>query len=876
MNRKLLTIACLAALSAEAQTAYKVDINEFSRNNMDEVLEPGFTPWKFPKDCSEATLTMDDGVTFTMRTEQNMRGGWNKAFVQTKANNARLTGDGVNLDPNECGSMTLVVKGLAPGKHNIQTYHNGWADPANTVGWPITVSLNGQVVHRSVARTLQVSSAQEATVLMTEFSVGSTDDEVLFTFTTSDDDSPADAGTKKNSDRTPILNGFMIDVANTTLQAKLPLPADMDMHVDADEGSLLLKWSAANTAVVAHRLYFGTDSASVANADAQSELCLGSKEAADTTQLLSGLYSMNTYYWRVDETAADGTETHGAVWKFRPRHLAFPGAEGYGRFATGGRGGVVYHVTNLLNDENPGSLRYALTQMSGPRTIVFDVSGIIDMDFKALFANPYVTIAAQTAPGKGICLRHSNLNIGSESICRFLRARRGYGDTGNAMGVTGANHTIVDHTTCSWGTDETFSSRGAHNVTFQHSMIAEALGIADHKNYAAGKNHGFAATIGGETGSFHHNLLADCSGRNWSMGGGLDGNGYYSGRLDIFNNVVYNWCKRTTDGGAHEVNFVGNYYKEGPAVDNHCIFTLQLEGTGKGTQSAYLKNNILDRLNGTILMDASSLYAKQVSSSQVVDWEPFASEPFFPSYAVIDSPQDAYKKTLCSVGADQPMQDANDQRMVSETLQRSYTYVGSRSGLKGEIDHEDDCGGFEDYPEESRPAGYDTDQDGMPDWWEALAGSNPAEADHNADPDHDGYTQLEDYLNWLAEPHYVIDIGGQQLVDLKKLFAGFTKSPAYKAETLSGSALVTVDNGQLSMKVTEQGLTAVDVTVADSEGSTMTRRVNIAATADEAAGISTVRTADAQAQPVYTLGGIRTDEPHKGINIQKGKKYVRK
>jgi hypothetical protein len=164
----------------------------------------------------------------------------------------------------------------------------------------------------------------------------------------------------------------------------------------------------------------------------------------------------------------------------------------------------------------------------------------------------------------------------------------------------------------------------------------------------------------------------------------------------------------------------------------------------------------------------------------------------------------------------------------------------------------------------------------MPDWWEALAGSNPAEADHNADPDHDGYTQLEDYQNWLAEPHYVIGIGGQQLVDLKKLFAGFTKSPAYKAETVSGSALVTVDNGQLSMKVTEQGLTAVDVTVADSEGSTMTRRINIAATADEAAGISTVRTADAQAQPVYTLGGIRTDEPHKGINIQKGKKYVRK
>ncbi|MDO4801790.1 MAG: hypothetical protein Q4A15_06460, partial [Prevotellaceae bacterium] len=118
-------------------------------------------------------------------------------------------------------------------------------------------------------------------------------------------------------------------------------------------------------------------------------------------------------------------------------------------------------------------------------------------------------------------------------VCRFLRARRGYGDTGNAMGMSGANHAIVDHTTAAWGTDETFSSRGAKNISFQYNIIAEALGIADHKNYPAGTNHGFAATIDGKIGSHHHNLLVNCNGRNWSMGGGMDGENRAIGQMDI-------------------------------------------------------------------------------------------------------------------------------------------------------------------------------------------------------------------------------------------------------------------------------------------------------------------------------------------------------
>jgi len=407
-------------------------------------------------------------------------------------------------------------------------------------------------------------------------------------------------------------------------------------------------------------------------------------------------------------------------------------------------------------------------------------------------------------------------------------------------------------------------------------MIAEALGIADHKNYGEGTNHGFAATIGGDVGTFSHNLLADCNGRNWSMGGGLDGEGYYSGRLDIFNNVVYNWHGRTTDGGAHEINFVGNYYKEGPAVSTHRIFTLQLEGTGKGTQSAYLHHNALDRLNGTVDIDKSGMYGQQVASSQTVDWTPLVyDKPFFPSYATIDEPKDAYKKVLSSVGADQPMQDDNDRRMVRETLERSYTYVGSRSGIKGEIDHENDCGGFEDYGHATRPDGYDTDQDGMPNWWEQLKGLNAYTADNNGDDDRDGYTNLEDYLNWLADPHLMLLPGGSQTLSLKSLFAGYEKAPVYTVDGGSDHLTCSLSGDQLTLTAsgTAEGLVAVTLTVTDSEGSTMTRNLGIAITGDPT-GIRQVVTVKAKPTPAYNLQGQRVSDSYHGVIIRNGKKKV--
>lgn len=869
-----LLFAFFAISSAFAQMLQcKVDIG-VNRSDA-EVLEPGFINWKIAQGASDSIEI--DGITFVIArgvndTSHEIRSGWSKTFIQNadaKAKNGRLTGDGVNLDPNECGELRLIIKGLPVGNHTIQTYHNRWQEPSKFVAWPITVTCNGEVVHSKVNSTFQQPIAADATMLTTTFTIANAGDMVELAFITNESDVTEALGSK-NGDKTPVLNGFELNTVSVADQAKRPFPADGDMHTDADGGELLLTWSPASANVKTHTLYISTDSTAVINADAGAKVA--DKEYADTTYLLKDLYCLNTYYWRVDETDANGTVTEGKVWSFRPRHLAFPGAEGYGRYAIGGRGGVVYHVTNLKNDHNPGSLLYGLTDIEGPRTIVFDVSGIIDMEFAAVFTDPYTTIAAQTAPGKGICLRNSNLNIGSDDICRFLRARRGYGDTGNAMGMSGANHAIVDHTTAAWGTDETFSSRGAKNISFQYNIIAEALGIADHKNYPAGTNHGFAATIDGKIGSHHHNLLVNCNGRNWSMGGGMDGENRAIGQMDIFNNVCYNWNGRTTDGGCHEVNFVNNYYKMGPDTKRKELFIQQYENVGSvdSKWQAYVSGNIRENKDHSLTTDKYNDTYKYSLSNGAVDpntrtdeyaYKTFVDKPFFPSYAEIHSAKDAFKIVTSDAGAIMPCRDDQHVRVIKETVNGTYTYTGSRSGIKGEIDHENDCGGFEVFPEETRPADFDTDQDGMPNWYEIIVGSDVNTPDNNADPNHDGYTLLEDYLEFMAHPYVIIQTGQSQSIDVAPFFKGFTKSPNYTVMAEQG-VMATIKGSMLNISAGEEvTISAVQVTVTDSEGSTMTRPVNVAIGSDPS-GIEDVmsnRMGEVVSREFFTLDGKKIE-----------------
>lgn len=628
------------------------------------------------------------------------------------------------------------------------------------------------------------------------------------------------------------------DVADINARATDPVPTNGDMHVIAQDGKVNLSWtSPADGKAVKYNFYIGDSKDEVESATIPTEVITG-----PGIFTLNGAYSNDKYYWRVDCVDAEDKIVKGTVWAFQTAVLAFPGAEGYGRYAHGGRGGKVVYVTNLKDDGSEGSLRWALTNGSGPRTVMFKVSGIIDMQYKTCRVDDNVTIAAQTAPGKGICVIHSDIALGNDNICRFLRARRGLGtpdDTGNAIGMTG-NYSIMDHVSLAWGTDETFSSRGTKNITFSNSMISESLGIAGHRNYGAGTNHGYAATIGGDIATFSHNLLANCYGRNWSMGGGTDASGAYAGRLDIFNNVVYNWGHRATDGGAMEVNFVNNYYKCGPATDCSQIFTLEIEGDLKGKQSAYVSGNVRDNLDGSLTQDKKGdTFDSEIKSSRTtpVTWELFASKPFFESFATIDKAEDAYKKVLSDNGANQPCLDEHDQRIINETLNRTYTYIGNKSGLKGQIDSEVDCGGLEIYPETVLSDDYDSDDNGLPQWWESVTGYS----DPNYIPlEGDTYTVLDNYLDYLANPHAQIANGSKTVFDMKLLFAGYTNAPVYSVGVVSGEGINAELNGSqlVVTAIKNNTLNNVTIDVLDAEGSKYQRNVYVAVTSDENAQTS--------------------------------------
>ena len=546
--------------------------------------------------------------------------------------------------------------------------------------------------------------------------------------------------------------------------------------------------------VVSHDVYFGTIPSAVRNANRASAEFKGNQIAA--SYLASKLSSMLTYYWRIDEIDSEGNATKGNIWYFHPRHLAFPGAEGYGRFARGGRGGVVVEVTNL-NDSGPGSLRDALTGTYGPRTVVFTVSGLITLKSDLTISQPYITVAGQTAPGKGICTRGCQFGMsgGRDVIIRYIRSRPGdiAGITLNGSGMAGSDHCIMDHCSISWGIDEEMSTRSSRNVTLQRTLISEALNIAGHKNYPAGTAHGYAASIGGDVGSFHHNLLAHCEGRNWSMAAGLDASGFFAGRLDIFSNVVYNWGHRATDGGAHEVNFVNNYYKPGAATTYFKALNAQY-GNFPGTQRYYFAGNVMPGHFDERTQTAGRIATGKNGGSPPANYCPWVDAPFFPSYATIHSAVDAYRIVLSDVGCNQPMIDEHDARVIRETSEGTYTFTGSapHGGSPGLPNSQGDVGGWEDYFQRVRPANWDSDHDGLPNWWENLRGSNPNSArnhfsDSNADPDGDGYTELEHYLNWMPSPHSATAPGIAVSVNLVPFSAGFIRPNYTVSDGVNGA-----------------------------------------------------------------------------------------
>ncbi len=419
-----------------------------------------------------------------------------------------------------------------------------------------------------------------------------------------------------------------------------------------------------------------------------------------------------------------------------PALSAFPGAEGYGALSVGGRGGRVIEVTNL-NDSGPGSLREAI-EACGPRIVVFRVSGTIELQSFLIVENSHITIAGQTAPGGGICLKNYPLEVKADHvIIRYMRFRLGGGEKAieDSLSVKAGRNIIIDHCSASWSGDETLSVTASENilgnVTIQWCMITESL------NY---RGHGYGSLVRGCFGNgytFHHNLYAHHHGRNPRPG---NNNDYISDAdgliLDFRNNVIYNW------GGSHagynadkdtvtKMNFVGNYYKQGPDSSNDEAFREQCTYS-----KAYFSDN---SMNGTCPEDPWSLVRfENFSEAKKAAYK--QSGPFpVGSEVATDDALTAYKKVLANAGATLPQRDAVDVRIVNDVV----------NGTGGIIDSEDEVGGWPELaPGVPLP---DTDHDGMPDDWELARRLDPSDSGDSAkDRDADGYTNVEEYINGLC------------------------------------------------------------------------------------------------------------------------------
>ncbi len=423
--------------------------------------------------------------------------------------------------------------------------------------------------------------------------------------------------------------------------------------------------------------------------------------------------------------------------------LAFPGAEGFGAYAKGGRGGDVCYVTNT-NDSGEGSLREAIISAAGPRTIVFAVSGLIQLQSKLEIDKNCITIAGQTAPGDGICLRDYPLIVSADHvIVRFIRSRLGdeSGCESDAISISSGHNIIMDHCSASWSVDEVFSCSTARrgvldNVTVQWSIISEALNNSIHHKGI----HGYGALIRGCCGarySYHHNLFAHNKSRN-PRPGNYDSNPYTSDPLglefDFRNNVVYNWndTRPSYDADTDSVcriNYVNNYFKAGPNGSYGHIY----EANCKHFKGYYEGNYF----NGGIPSDQYSMVDFcGWSKSEINNWK--QTVPFSTGPIITQTAQDAYASVIKHVGASLA-RDPVDTRVINDVIH----------GTGAIIDSQEQVGGWPMYKSATAPT--DSDQDGMPDTWEKrmkLDADNPE--DKNADADGDGYTNLEEYLNSLV------------------------------------------------------------------------------------------------------------------------------
>ena len=560
---------------------------------------------------------------------------------------------------------------------------------------------------------------------------------------------------------------------------------------------------------------------------------------------------------------------------------AFPGAEGHGRYTTGGRGGKVIHVTNL-NDDGNGSLRWALSQ-SGAKTIVFDVSGYIDLKSQ-LNVSSNTTIAGQTAPGDGITLRYYTLYFGKcdNVIVRFIRSRRSQvkdvNDGADATWGRNRKNIILDHCSFSWSIDEVASFYDNLNFTMQWCNITEGLNAGHNKG-----NHSYGGIWGGKDASFHHNFIAHVQNRAPRFNGArYDWDGYdktlyensiQAERVDFRNCVMYNWgngngCYGGPGGGY--INMINNYYKAGPGTKNKTRVTqVSVSDASNGGDNPFPGYASRYYINGNYVTAASSpenydwqgviydsglytingekyiadpnhyygenqTYEKNTNGVDCIRLK--LDEPIDAGEVTTHKAQTAFEKVLKYCGASF-VRDACDVRYAEEAENGTTTFMGAIVKCAGILDIINDPEGTEDpttasYPtlrEEKRPADFDTDGDGIPDEWETANGLNPSDANDGNEYtiDSEGiYTNIEVYLNSLVE--HIMKDGNADAEDAVNEYY-----PKYN----SASGIKEIANSVELKKITYTTLSGQNINQADAtrgvyimvehfaDGSTRTRKV---------------------------------------------------
>ncbi len=425
---------------------------------------------------------------------------------------------------------------------------------------------------------------------------------------------------------------------------------------------------------------------------------------------------------------------------------AFPGAEGAGRYTSGGRGGAVCEVTNL-NDSGPGSLREAVGK-SGPRTIVFRVSGTIRLKSDLEIKSGKLTIAGQTAPGDGICIADQATVVKADNvILRFLRFRLGDSLKTEDDAIWGRYYKdiIFDHCSASWSVDECMSFYSNRNMTIQWCLIAESLYLSTHTKGA----HGYGGIWGGTDVSFHHNLFAHHSSRNPRF----DGSNALCVNVDYRNNVIYNWGFNSAYGGeAGTINMVANYYKYGPATKSGVRYRIVEPSDSKGKW--YIEDNYVTGSPAITANNwAGGVQGTNRAESLIRAYQP---HPYVP--ITQHSAAEAYQRVLEYAGAILPRRDAVDSRILQDVINGTATFEGTGykkenslpdpSLICGIVDSQKQAGGWPELF--SLPAPEDGDHDGMPDYWENTNGLNPADPGDRNQVNSDGYTLLEVYLNSLT------------------------------------------------------------------------------------------------------------------------------